>query len=104
MGGAEAAHTMGRMSSRARVSPPPPDLRRAYERNLRVYYVFKLLSEMWLLIPIFVAFLLLDRGLSVGPGRPHRVALLAHGDAGGSAGRAPSPTAGGGACRCSWAR
>lgn len=66
MGGAEAAHTMGRMSSRARVSPPPPDLRRAYERNLRVYYVFKLLSEMWLLIPIFVAFLLLDRGLSVG--------------------------------------
>jgi predicted MFS family arabinose efflux permease len=54
------------MSSRAPIPPPTPELRRAYERNLRVYYVFKLLSEMWLLIPIFVAFLLLDRGLSVG--------------------------------------
>ena len=54
------------MSARVPVSPPTPDLRRACERNIRVYYVFKLLSEMWLLIPIFVAFLLLDRGLSIG--------------------------------------
>ena len=63
---ARAAPTLSRMSERAPMSPPTPDLRRACERNLRVYYVFKLLSEMWLLIPIFIAFLLLDRGLSVG--------------------------------------
>ena len=63
---ARAAPTLSRMSERAPMSPPTPDLRRACERNLRVYYVFKLLSEMWLLIPIFIAFLLLERGLSVG--------------------------------------
>ena len=57
---------MSRMSARAPLPPPSPDLRRACERNLRVYYAFKLLSQMWLLLPIFVAFLLLERGLSVG--------------------------------------
>ena len=57
---------MSRMSARAPLPPPSPELRRACERNLRVYYAFKLLSQMWLLLPIFVAFLLLERGLSVG--------------------------------------
>ena len=37
----------------------------ACARNLRVYYAFAFLSEMWLLFPIWVAYLLLDRGLTL---------------------------------------
>lgn len=40
--------------------------RHGYERNVRLYYVFKFLSEAWLLLPVWVAYLLLERDLSVG--------------------------------------
>ena len=54
------------MSGRVPTPQLAPEMRQRYERNLRVYYVFKLLSEMWLLLPIWVAYLLLERGLSLG--------------------------------------
>jgi MFS family permease len=50
-------------------STPLPSLssaeRRAYARNLPKYYLFVFLSEAQLWFPIWIAFLLLDRGLSL---------------------------------------
>ncbi len=49
----------------AALPPLSPSERRAYARNLPKYYLFVFLSEAQLWFPIWVAFLLLERGLSL---------------------------------------
>ncbi len=47
------------------MSLPSDADQRAYARNLRVYYVFAFFGQALLLLPIWVAYLLLERGLSL---------------------------------------